>query len=129
MADASLIERLEAECARQRECGGDALTYGKPDPLLSECLAAIRSAEAEIKASHRIADDVHAALAEADRKNEALLAEWNAAETEAAALRERVVEAEHCMGRAIIALHDAISRPMGVVPDSADEFYRPEGRS
>ena len=55
------------------------------------------------------ADMVKAAWQEAAAILAALAEERDAAEAEAAALRE--------------ALHDAIRRPMGVVPASAEPFY------
>ncbi len=39
---------------------------------------------------------------------------------------EDVVNDSGKVGRLITALHDAIALPMGVVPDSAEEFYDPD---
>lgn len=43
-----LIERLDAEIARKRDREGDMLFLAPPDPLLTECKAALASLQANL---------------------------------------------------------------------------------
>lgn len=48
---------------------------------------------------------------------------WN--DVKVSHLMGLIADAENRFDLAVLALHDAIVRPMGVVPDSADRFYDP----